>query len=79
VLRRRQPGIPQQLPQNAILFNSGHTETIDQLGRRLTKEIDDLGNTASVSLPDESRWEFTHDGACWAVRTMSTRSWLGTG
>ena len=25
MLRRRQPGIPQQLPQNAILFNSGHT------------------------------------------------------
>ena len=25
VLRRRQPGIPQQLPQNAILFNSGHS------------------------------------------------------
>ena len=24
VLRRRQPGIPQRLPQNAILFNSGH-------------------------------------------------------
>ena len=25
MLRKRQPGIPQQLPQNAILFNSGHS------------------------------------------------------
>ena len=35
--------------------------TIDPLGRAITRQLDDLGNLASVELPDGSRWEFTHD------------------
>ncbi len=35
--------------------------TVDPLGRAITRQLDDLGNLASVELPDRSRWEFTHD------------------
>ncbi|QBR92879.1 DUF6531 domain-containing protein [Nocardioides euryhalodurans] len=37
------------------------TRTVDPLGRAVTRHLDDLGNLASVELPDGSRWEFTHD------------------
>ena len=35
--------------------------TIDPLGRAVTRTLDDLGNLASVELPDGSTWRFGHD------------------
>lgn len=35
--------------------------TVDELGRRIVKTFDDLGNVARVELPDGSAWEFIHD------------------
>ena len=35
--------------------------TIDPLGRAVTRHVDDLGNLASVELPDGTSWQYTHD------------------
>lgn len=43
--------------------------TIDPLGRVLTRELDDLGNLASVELPDGSTWGFRHDSLSRLVAT----------
>ena len=45
------------------------TRTIDPLGRAVTRRLDDLGNLASVELPDGSRWEFGHDALSRLVST----------
>ncbi len=34
---------------------------VDPLGRAVRQRLDDLGNLASVELPDGSTWRFTHD------------------
>ncbi len=34
---------------------------IDPLGRAIEQRLDDLGNLATVELPDGSTWRFTHD------------------
>jgi RHS repeat-associated protein len=35
--------------------------TIDPLGRAVTRHLDDLGNLATVELPDGATWRFAHD------------------
>ncbi|HET8970779.1 MAG TPA: hypothetical protein VFN19_06960, partial [Candidatus Nanopelagicales bacterium] len=37
------------------------TRSIDPLGRAVTRRLDDLGNLASVELPDGSTWRYAHD------------------
>ena len=46
--------------------------TVDPLGRAVTRHLDDLGNLASVELPDGSRWEFTHDALSRLTATGGT-------
>ena len=45
----------------ALPISGRDAGSIDALGRRLTKEFDDLGNLAALRLPDGSSWEFVHD------------------
>ena len=44
--------------------------TIDPLGRAVTRQLDDLGNLASVELPDGSTWRFTHDALSRLTETI---------
>ncbi len=46
------------------------TRTIDPLGRTVTRVLDDLGNLASVRLPDGSTWSYTHDALSRLVQTV---------
>lgn len=42
---------------------------IDPLGRAVTRVVDDLGNLASLELPDGSAWRFSHDALSRLVST----------
>ncbi|VXB81193.1 DUF6531 domain-containing protein [Nocardioides sp. AX2bis] len=44
---------------------------VDALGRSVQQQRDDLGNLASVELPDGSRWHFTHDALSRLVSTTT--------
>ncbi len=46
------------------------SRTIDPLGRAVTRVLDDLGNLASLQLPDGSTWSYTHDALSRLVQTV---------
>lgn len=53
---------------------------IDPLGHAVEQRLDDLGNLASVELPDGSTWRFTHDtlSRLTSTTTPDGRTWTQT-
>ena len=53
---------------------------IDPLGRAIEQRLDDLGNLASVELPDGSTWRFSHDALSRLTSTMTPdgQTWTQT-
>ena len=60
----RVSAVTDPLGARTVIDYGAHGEeeaTTDALGRTVTRGLDDLGNLASVRLPDGATWQFTHD------------------